>query len=342
MGLAGMLGARDDGDIPAPPYVDFEHVPGKVRNERLVADYSYALASRVNSSGARGEFVLVLGGDCSIVLGNMLGVTRRVRNEVPSLFLGYGDVMGEREALGWGDEVLYDPEVHGGLGEQLAGTALVGTRLHSTLNAPSRTNGDRLHSTLNAPWRADGERRVGLAYVDAHADYALPHESASGSAASMCLADVTGRGYTTLSRLGGGVPLVDEEDVVLAGRSLHSDEPAAGKAAVRSSRMLDLTRDAIRQKGAAAAGQEMLARLTRPGMDGFWIHLDADVVDPKYVPAVDTPEPGGLTPGELVNLLTPLVRHPLALGMEVTIVDPALGAGVRVLSEVTARITGNG
>src|SRR5690606_13078106 len=119
LGLAGMLGARDDGDIPAPPYVDLEHGPGKARNERLVADYSYALASRVNSSGARGEFVLVLGGDCRIVLGNMLGVTRRVRNEVPALFLGHGDVMGEREALGWGNEVLYDPDVHGGLGEQL-------------------------------------------------------------------------------------------------------------------------------------------------------------------------------------------------------------------------------
>src|SRR5690606_12642300 len=105
---------------------------------------------------------------CSIVLGNMLGVTRRVRNEVPSLFLGHGDVMGEREALGWGNEVLYDPEVHGGLGEQLAGTELAVARPRSTVSAPSGAAGDRLHSTLNAPWRADGERRVGLAYVDAH------------------------------------------------------------------------------------------------------------------------------------------------------------------------------
>jgi arginase len=40
--------------------------------------------------------------------------------------------------------------------------------------------------------------------------------------------------------------------------------------------------------------------------------------------AVDSPEPGGPTIRELVDLLTPLVHHPRALGFELTIYDPGL------------------
>ena len=42
------------------------------------------------------------------------------------------------------------------------------------------------------------------------------------------------------------------------------------------------------------------------------------------MPAVDSPEPGGPTIAEVVELLTPLVRHPRALGLELTIYDPGL------------------
>ena len=40
------------------------------------------------------------------------------------------------------------------------------------------------------------------------------------------------------------------------------------------------------------------------------------------MPFVDSPEPGGLTANEMIELLRPLVRHPNALGMEMTIYDP--------------------
>jgi arginase len=39
---------------------------------------------------------------------------------------------------------------------------------------------------------------------------------------------------------------------------------------------------------------------------------------------VDSSEPGGPTINEVVELLTPLVCHPQALGIEVTIYDPGL------------------
>jgi arginase len=38
------------------------------------------------------------------------------------------------------------------------------------------------------------------------------------------------------------------------------------------------------------------------GVDGFWIHVDADVLDPTVIPAVDSPEPGGLELDEMADL----------------------------------------
>jgi arginase len=80
----------------------------------------------------------------------------------------------------------------------------------------------------------------------------------------------------------------------------------------------------VRAAGVDAIAGTSLERLTRPPLRGFWIHLDADVLDPLVIPAVDSPEPHGLSLQEVTALLRPLVRHPLALGLELTIYDPAL------------------
>lgn len=72
-----------------------------------------------------------------------------------------------------------------------------------------------------------------------------------------------------------------------------------------------------------------LARVTAqsfeaPEVGGYWVHLDADVLDPSVMPAVDSPDPGGLLPDELTALLRPLVRSPHCVGLNVTIYDPDL------------------
>src|SRR5829696_3090022 len=76
LGLVERLGARDLGDIEAPPYVDFERPPGGTRNESAIAGYSRSLADAVSSAN---DFLLVLGGDCSILLGTLLGLRDRGR-----------------------------------------------------------------------------------------------------------------------------------------------------------------------------------------------------------------------------------------------------------------------
>ena len=105
-------------------------------------------------------------------------------------------------------------------------------------------------------------------------------------------------------------------------------EPWYGHAALAASPILDIPGAALSDRGAIDVAAAPPKRLTSSGSSeeprGFWIHVDADVINPTVMPAVDSPTPGGPTIEELVDLLTPLVRHPRALGLELTIYDPGL------------------
>jgi arginase len=81
---------------------------------------------------------------------------------------------------------------------------------------------------------------------------------------------------------------------------------------------------ALFARGFPTAAADSLARLASPDLRGFWVLLDVDVLNPIEMPAVDSPEPGGPMLDEIVDLLAPLVCHPRALGLELTIYDPKL------------------
>ncbi|MEU8310830.1 arginase family protein, partial [Actinomadura sp. NPDC048955] len=57
-------------------------------------------------------------------------------------------------------------------------------------------------------------------------------------------------------------------------------------------------------------------------LDGYWLHIDVDVLDPSIMPAVDSPDPGGLDRGQLTALLSELADE--AIGADVCIFDPDL------------------
>jgi arginase len=172
--------------------------------------------------------------------------------------------------------------------------------------------------------RQSAQGSVGLAYIDAHADFALPEESVTGSAASMSLSLAVGRGDTPLARLAGDGPFVREKNVVLIGRRDFADS-WYGHAALAASPILDIPGDALGDRGIGDVAADALRFLTSDqDLSGFWIHLDADVINPSVMPAVDSPEAGGPTIDEVVDLLAPLVHHPQALGLELTIYDPGL------------------
>ena len=242
LGVVERLNASDLGDVVPPPYQDYTRPPGRARNEAGVVAYSRSLAERVAVGLGEGRFVVVLGGDCSIVLGCLLGATR-----------------------------------------------------------PAEP--------------------IGLAYVDAHADFATPEESQTGSVASMGLALAVGHGDSPLARLAGQTHLVRAEHVALIGRRDEA-EPSYGHAALGASGILDLPYAALPPGNAATSA--VLGQVGGSELRGFWILVDADVLDPLEMPAVGSPEPGGPGFEELARLLAPLVDHPKALGMALTLYDPSL------------------
>src|SRR5262249_30999797 len=76
-GLRARLGARDGGRVEPPPYRTEVH-PCGIRNAEAIAAYARKLADVVESIAFRQELAVVLGGDCSILLGNLLGARRTV------------------------------------------------------------------------------------------------------------------------------------------------------------------------------------------------------------------------------------------------------------------------
>lgn len=74
-GLPKRLGASDQGVVIPPRYLP--DTDGRTtRNEMAIARYSQRLADRIQAIYGAGDFVLTLGGDCSILLGPMLALRR--------------------------------------------------------------------------------------------------------------------------------------------------------------------------------------------------------------------------------------------------------------------------
>ena len=73
------LGARDRGDVEAPAYDPSQDPATGYRNGANLAAYTPRLADRIGALIDEGRFVLVLGGDCSVLLGGGLALKRRGR-----------------------------------------------------------------------------------------------------------------------------------------------------------------------------------------------------------------------------------------------------------------------
>ena len=75
--------------------------------------------------------------------------------------------------------------------------------------------------------------------------------------------------------------------------------------------------------------------MTRPEIEGFFIHLDADCLDDRIMPAVDYRLPDGFSWSDVTAILGMAVTSGRAVGMEVTIYNPALDEEGRAGRELT-------
>ena len=257
-GLADALDARRAGRVEPPPYEPRRDPATGLLNPAGLRDYARQLADATGEVLDGGEKPVVLGGDCSILLGNLLALNRR--------------------------------------------------------------------------------GRFGLLFLDGHADFYQPEAEPNGEAASMDLALATGRGPRVLADLDGRGALVRDQDVVAFGRRDAEEAEAAGSQRIEDTGVAVIDLATVRDLGVERAVGDALERVVRPELDGFWIHVDCDVLDDAVMPAVDYRMPGGLSWDELESVLAAAIATGRAVGLELTIFNPALDTDGVIIRTLVARL----
>jgi arginase len=247
------LGAQDAGCLTPPRYDRGDWQPGDgVFHASAIADYSQRLADRLADLFERDRLPVVLGGDCSILLGVALALRRR--------------------------------------------------------------------------------GRYGLAFLDGHSDFRHPGNSEDvGAAAGEDLALVTGRGQADLTDIEDLRPYVRDQDVVVVG--MREDDAARDELGLLGVPVWDAPR--LLAEGPAAAVAGTLDHLGQDGLDGFWVHLDVDILDDGVMPAVDSPASGGIDHDHLEALLEGLAGSRRCVGVDITIFDPDLDPDGLLAQELT-------
>jgi arginase len=232
----------------------------RIRNGHSIREYSLKLADRVHQVLASGDFPLVIGGDCSILLGCLLGARR-----------------------------------HGSLG---------------------------------------------LIHLDGHTDFFHPGNYDStqrlGSVAGMDLALATGRGEELLTRWPDveGV-LAEDEDVIQVGeRDTGSPDFVGYFADIQSTRMTRITMQELFAAGVDATGRRLLDHLQERQLSNVWLHVDLDILDQTYLPAVDSPGSPGLGYEDLSQMVGGILASGRVAGMNITIYDPGLDPGLRCAPKI--------
>jgi arginase len=242
-GLADRLSARRAGRVESPHSRAERDPDTGMLNAESIAGFSRTLADAVGVVLDRGEFPLVLGGDCSILLGDFLALRRR--------------------------------------------------------------------------------GRYGLLFLDGHADFYQPVANVKGEVASSELAFATGRGPSVLTTFEGYCPLVRDSDAVAFGFRDEDEQIAFGSQPLPSE-LLAFSLAYVRKLGFELAVRRAIEHVARSELNGFWVHLDADVLADEIMPAVDYRQPGGLAWDELAAVLQLAMRSGRAVGLEITIFNPRL------------------
>jgi len=164
------------------------------------------------------------------------------------------------------------------------------------------------------------EQRLGVIWIDAHADMKTPESSPSGNVHGMPLACCIGSGPKELTSLAGRVPMVRPENVALVGlRSIDEIE----RLNVRGTGIRAFTMRDIDERGMTAViGQAIQA--ASAGTAGFHVSFDMDAVDPAEAPGVGTPVPGGLTYREAHLAMESICDSGRMTSVEVVEVNPVM------------------
>lgn len=169
------------------------------------------------------------------------------------------------------------------------------------------------------------KRRLGVLWIDAHADMNTPQTSPSGNVHGMPLAVTLGMGPKELTHIGGYAPKILPQNAVLIGIR-DVDEKESGN--VTSSGVTAFTMREVDELGLRAVMRRAIETASA-GTDGIHLSFDMDSIDPDDAPGVGTPVRGGLTYREAHLAMEILSDSKLLRSIEVVEVNPILDTANR-------------
>jgi hypothetical protein len=145
--------------------------------------------------------------------------------------------------------------------------------------------------------------RVGLVWIDAHADFNTPETTLSGMLGGMPVAIAAGMCLTRLRLKAGLDPALPTKYIVMAG--LRDVDPLEQELLDRSQSEMISVDDIKNLSDNVNKQMERLSRLT----EIIYIHIDMDVLDPKEVLGHSLTAPEGPTSKELAAALEMMFQH---------------------------------
>jgi len=164
------------------------------------------------------------------------------------------------------------------------------------------------------------DQKIGLLWIDAHADINTPETSPSGNVHGMPLAAIMGLGPPDLANIFGFSPKVAPDNCILVG---VRDVDDVEKENIRKAGVDVYTMRDIDERGMRAVMEEALRAAGR-GTVGYHVSLDMDWIDPEDAPGVGTPVRGGATYREAHLAMEIIADHSRMLGFEVVEVNPVI------------------
>jgi arginase len=164
------------------------------------------------------------------------------------------------------------------------------------------------------------EQKIGLIWIDAHADINTPETSPSGNVHGMPLAAIMGLGPAELANIYNFSPKVHPENCVLVG---VRDIDAKEKENIKETGIEVYTMRDIDERGMRTVIEEAL-RIAGRGTAGYHVSLDMDWIDPEDAPGVGTPVRGGASYREAHLAMEIISDHGRMVSFEIVEVNPVI------------------
>ena len=193
-------------------------------------------------------------------------------------------------------------------------------------------------------------KRLGVVWIDAHADLHTPYTTPSGNLHGMPLSTAlnednlackvnevnaeTSHFWNTLKQMGGISPKILPEDLVFIGvRDTEHQEDEI----MKSLKIKNHSVSEVNQFGTQKIVSDIEKQLNN--CDCIYISFDVDSMDPLYTShGTGTPVDNGLTPEQALELLTLFARNEKTVCIEFVEVNPCLDEKTNKMGEVTAEL----